>query len=87
MQNQVARLVTVIAAAVILLVVFVSYRARTFHYCVGNNERSQTSHLADGNQPCSPDEQLMDWREKWSQLGWREKFRTLGTTAVEAFGR
>jgi hypothetical protein len=85
MQNHNARLVTVIAGAVALLAVFVSWRARTFHYCVGNGERAQNSRLTDGNEPCAPNEQPMDWQDQWRERGLRSKLRMLGSTTVEAF--
>jgi hypothetical protein len=85
MHNPVARLVTVIAAAVTILAVFVSYRSRTFHYCVAIDE--QRSRLANENEPCRPDEQLMDWQDHWRLMGVPGKLRMLGNSTVEAFGR
>lgn len=69
-----------------LLVAFVSYRARTFHYCVGYGERERSSRLADSNEPCSPHEEPMDWQNLWRMEGLRSKVKMLGTTTAEAFG-
>jgi len=84
MQGNNARLLAIIAGTLMLLVVFVSYRARTFRYCV--DESAHSSRLADGREPCTADERLVEWRGLWQEEGLRSKPKMLWTTIIEAFG-
>ena len=86
MQNHNARLLAVTAGVLFLLVVFVAYRARTFHYCVEYGARARISRLADHAGTCGPDEQPMGWRDLWREQGLRSKVKMLGATTLEAFG-
>jgi hypothetical protein len=66
---------------VLVLLLFVAYRARTFHYCVDDGERPQVR-VKSNDEPCSPDEDPMEWKV----LGLRAKFKLLGNTASKALG-
>jgi hypothetical protein len=84
MQSNNARLLAIVAGTLLLLVVFVSFRAQTFHYCV--DESVQSFRLSDSSEPCRADERPMEWRGLWREEGLRSKFRMLRTTVAEAFG-
>ncbi len=86
MQGKEAVLVVIIAGGLVLLPVFVSYRAHTFHYCVGSDERAQRARLAAGNEPCKADERPTDWQGLWRQEGLHSKLKMLVSTTSEAFG-
>jgi hypothetical protein len=86
MQNQNARLLTITAATLILVAVFVAWRAQTFHYCVQNGRGEQKSRFTDNSDTCSPNEQPMGWHELWRVEGGRSKLKLLGRTTAEAFG-
>ena len=83
MQGNNARLLAIIAGTFVLLVLFVSHRAQTFHYCV--DERAQSSRLTDSSEPCTADERPMEWRGLWVEQGLRSKPKMLWTTISEAF--
>jgi hypothetical protein len=86
MQYKNAGLWAIIAGILVLLPVFVSYRAQTFHYCVAYDERAQRARLADNSEPCKPDERPTDWRGLWRQQGLHSKLKMLVNTTSEAFG-
>jgi hypothetical protein len=86
MQNHNARLLTVAAGTLILVGVFVAWRAQNFHYCVQNGGRDQKSRFADLSETCSPNEEPMDWHELWKMEGGRSKIKLLGQTTAKAFG-
>jgi F0F1-type ATP synthase beta subunit len=86
MQNHNARLLAITAGTLVLVAVFVAWRAQTFHYCVGSGERERKSRFADLSETCSADEQPMAWRELWQVEGMRSKVKMLGRTTAEAFG-
>ncbi len=86
MRNKSAGLWAIIAGILVLLPMFVSYRAKTFHYCVANDERAQRARLADSSEPCKADESPADWQELWRQQGLHSKLRMLANTTSEAFG-
>ena len=68
-------------AAVLVLLLFVAYRARAFHYCLEDGERPQVR-VVTNDEPCSPDEGPMEWES----LGLRSELKLLGMTAAKAFG-
>jgi hypothetical protein len=84
-QNNNKRQLAVIVGALVLLVTFVSYRAQTFHYCVGYGERAQ-GRMAASSEVCGPDEKSMEWRDQWREQGFGSKLKMLGSTAAAAFG-
>jgi hypothetical protein len=84
-QNHNIRQFAVIAGALVLLVVFVSYRAQTFHYCVGNGERAQ-GRMAAATEVCGPNEMSMEWRDQWKEQGFGSKLKMVVRTAAAAFG-
>ena len=86
MQNHSARLLTIIAGTLILVGVFVAWRAQNFHYCVQNSRRDQKSRFAGLSETCSPGEEPMGWHELWRVEGGRSKLKLLGQTTAEAFG-
>jgi hypothetical protein len=69
-----------VIACIFLLLVFVSYRARSFHYCVGFKERAQ-ARVGSADEPCSPEEQPLEWRI----LGLKSKLELVGNTIAKAF--
>jgi hypothetical protein len=81
-----AVLAAIVAGGLVLLLVFVSYRAQTFHYCVGSDERAQRARLADSKEPCRADERPTDWPGLWRQEGLHSKLKMLVNTTSEAFG-
>ena len=86
MKGKNAGLLAVIAGTLVLLVVFVSYRAQTIHYCVGYDAREQRARVADGSEPCRADEVPEEWRGLWRRQGLRSKLKMLVNTTSEAFG-
>jgi hypothetical protein len=86
MQGKGAGLVAIIAGTLMLLALFVSYRAQTFRYCVADDERAQRARLVDGSEPCKADERPTEWRGLWRQAGLRSKLKMLVNTTSESFG-
>lgn len=70
-----------IASVLLISLLFVSYRARTFHYCLGFRELAQ-ARVVSSDEPCSPDEQPLEWEI----LGWASKLKLVGNTIVKAVG-
>ncbi len=68
-------------AGVSVLLLFVAYRARAFHYCVGDGERPQVR-VVSNDEPWSSDEGPMEWET----LGLRSQLKLLGNIAAKAFG-
>ena len=81
-----AGLWAIIAGAAVLLLVFVSYRAQTFRYCVANDEGAQRARLVDSSDPCKADERPTEWQGLWRQAGLHSKLKMLVNTTAEAFG-
>jgi hypothetical protein len=74
----------IISAMFLLLVVFVTYRARTFHYCVEMGARPH-SRLVGIDETCAPGEIPMEWQGLWREMGMRSKLGMLVSTTVDAF--
>jgi hypothetical protein len=70
-----------IASVLLISLLFVSYRARAFHYCVGFRELAQ-ARVVSADEPCSPYEQPLEWEI----LGWASKLKLVGNTIVKAVG-
>ncbi|HEY1759059.1 MAG TPA: hypothetical protein VGG72_27050 [Bryobacteraceae bacterium] len=70
-----------IVGVLVLLSLFVAFRARTFHYCVEDGERPQV-HVTGDDEPCGPDEGPIEW----DSMGLPSRFRLLRDTAAKAFG-
>jgi hypothetical protein len=82
MQDRIVpRLLTALAGTFVLLVLFVAYRARTFHYCVGYEERDQ-GRVVSSTEPCRADEKPMGWKSQ----GWHSKLKLAGSTTAKALG-
>jgi hypothetical protein len=77
------RNITPVLAAIagVLVLLFVAYRARGFHYCVEEGERPQVR-VVSSEEPCSPDEGRMELE----RLGLRSKLKLLGNIAAKALG-
>ena len=78
MKNHNATLLAVIAGTGILFVAFVSYRARTFHYCDGSVNGAEQSRLADKDGFWCPGEQPKEWRALWREGATRPKAQIVG---------
>jgi hypothetical protein len=68
---------TIIALVVSLL--FVSYRARAFHYCMGFREKTR---VVSVDEPCRADEQPLEWE----LLGYPARLKLVADTIVKSFG-
>ncbi len=66
--------------AILVLVAFVSYRARSFHYCVAGSGEAETIHISSG--PCPGDESTDGWR----RAGLKAKGELIANTISRAFG-
>jgi hypothetical protein len=77
-QNRNGQVLAVIAG-VFVLVFFVSYRVRTFHYCAGFADRAR---VVSAEEPCSAEEQPLDW----NVLGYVGKLKLAGSTVAKALG-
>ena len=75
---------TLAGGAVILLLIFIAYRARGFHYCAGNEERPHIT-VAAGSQECGPGEAPMELRTMWREQGLPSKIKMIGKTIARAF--
>ena len=81
MENQnISRLLAVMAGILVVLLLFASYRARGFHYCAAEQEFH--ARVVSGDQPCSPDESPLEW----NRLGWGSKLKLIANTAAKAAG-
>ncbi len=76
-----SRLMGAVAVAFLLAVLFVSYRARGFHYCAGTGNRPQ-ARVAAGDEPCFPDEEPLEWQ----RLGWPGRVKLGARATAKAFG-
>ena len=72
-------MLAVVASMLAISLLFVSYRARAFHYCMGFRQQAR---VVSFDEPCSPDEQPLDWQV----LGYGSKLKLVGSTIVKAFG-
>jgi len=81
MGNRTVNYFLAVTAILVVLLLFVSYRARAFHYCFAFSERGQPRVLT-ADEPCNPDEQPLEWEI----LGGASKVRLVGNTIVKAFG-
>jgi hypothetical protein len=75
------RLVGVIAGVLLLTLLFVSYRVRTFHYCASLTERPQ-ARVAAGAESCGPEEEPL----QFERLGWPGKIKLAARATAKAFG-
>lgn len=73
----------ILIAAVVLasIVLFIGYRARTFHYCASISDRPE-ARIASSSEPCGADEEPLEWR----RMGWWARMKLSANAAVEAFG-
>jgi hypothetical protein len=69
----------IITGMLVISGLFVSYRARAFHYCMGFREQAR---VVSTDEPCSPDEQPLEWEV----LGYASRVKLVGSTIVKAFG-
>jgi len=72
-------------AGSILLIAFVIYRARTFHYCAGYETLSSHVSIISADQSCGAGEESAAFQALWRREGLRAKFKTTGQTIVHAF--
>lgn len=72
---------TGIAGILMLMALFVSYRARTFHYCASMGDRPQ-ARVAGSAETCGPEEETLEWQ----RLGWPGKIKLAARTTAKAFG-
>jgi hypothetical protein len=75
------RLFAVVAGVLLLTLLFVSYRARTFHYCAGIGDRP-AARVADSAAPCRADEEPLEFR----RLGWPGSLKLAAQATAKAFG-
>ena len=70
-----------VAGVLLIVVLLVSYRARTFHYCAGLGGRPPTR-VVEGSESCGPGEEPLDWLA----LGWPAKLKLAVQTTATALG-
>ena len=75
------RVTSALAAALLLGLVLVSYRARTFHYCATTGPRPE-ARVAAGEEPCRPDEEPLET----GRLGWPGKIKLAAKAAAKVCG-
>ncbi|MGO9258729.1 MAG: hypothetical protein ACLQU1_20775 [Bryobacteraceae bacterium] len=80
-QRSGARVMGALTAVFLCAALFVSYRARTFHYCAGTGDRPQ-ARVAGSAESCAPDEEPLEFE----RLGWPGKLRLAARAAAKAFG-
>jgi len=69
------------AAMVLLFALFVTYRARNYHYCASLDPRPQ-ARIAGPDGVCGPNEEPLDVR----RMGWFGRIRLGAKTAGKALG-
>ena len=72
-------------AGSILLIAFVIYRARTFHYCAGYETLSSHVSIISADQSCGAGEESTAFSTVWRAEGLPAKFKTIEQTVVHAF--
>ena len=77
-RNGIGIMVT-LTVALLLTLLFVGYRARTFHYCAGKGEFR--ARVVAESQSCRQDEEPLAWR----RLGWAGRIKLAASTAAKAF--
>lgn len=82
-RNQ-ARPLALAARAVLLLALFIAFRARTFTYCIGYEDQAH-GRAVESAQSCSADEKQME-RTDWQRQGLRSKLKLAGSAVARAFG-
>ncbi len=78
-KHSVSLILAVVASLLAFSLLFVSFRARAFHYCMGFQEQARVVSI---DEPCSPDEQPLEWEV----LGYAGKLKLVGSTIGRAFG-
>jgi hypothetical protein len=74
-------LVCTLEVLLVLALLFIGYRARTFNYCASTSDRPE-ARIVSGSESCGPDEERLEWR----RLGWFGRIKLTGRTAAKAFG-
>jgi len=85
MRHVTERPVALAGALLVVLIVFVAYRARTFTYCAGYEARNSRFSIVGANQVCGAGEEPEAFPALWRREGLAAKFKTIGQTAVHAF--
>jgi hypothetical protein len=78
-KHSVSLVLAVVAGILVFSSLFVSFRARAFHYCMGFQEQPRVVSI---DEPCSSDEQPLEWEV----LGYAARVKLVGSTIVKAFG-
>jgi len=78
---------SIAAAGAILavLIAFVAYRARTFHYCAGYGSRNPHVNIVASDQSCGAGEESTAFRNVWQAEGLPAKAKMMRQTVVHAF--
>ena len=71
---------TLAVIVLVLIFLFIGYRAQTFHYCASIGGRPE-ARLVNGSEPCGPDEEPLEWR----RLGMPGRIKLAVRTAAKAF--
>jgi len=74
------RFFATLVGALLLTLVFVSYRARSFHYCAGTGDHPAVR-VVDSATPCGSDEVPLEIRS----VGWRGRLKLAAQTTARAF--
>jgi hypothetical protein len=74
-------LVCTLGVLLVLALVFIGYRARTFNYCASTGDRP-APRIVTGSESCGPNEEPLEWR----RLGWYSRIKLTGRTAAKALG-
>lgn len=75
------RLIATLAGALLLTVLFVSYRARSFRYCAGTGDHP-AARVVDSAGSCGADEEPLEIRS----VGWLGRLKLAAQTTARAFG-
>lgn len=77
--NRIGLIVT-LTVALLLMLLFVGYRTRTFHYCASAGDRPE-ARVVGGSQSCGQDEEPLEWQ----RLGWPGRMKLAASAAAKAF--
>ena len=71
----------VVVGLLLLTLVLVSYRTRTFHYCAGTGDRP-IARVVEGSETCAADEEPLEFK----RLGWPGRLKLAAQTTAKALG-
>lgn len=79
------RSIALAAPLLVLLIAFVAYRARTFHYCAEYETRNSHFSIVSGDQVCGAGDELTPLQNLWRRAGTYGKVKMIGQMVVHSF--